>query len=408
MRGSTRLLLAIWAVTTVVVVGAALLVYRHVTRVPLLAGRTNPAAIYSNPTALFEDPGLLGSAIEVQVTEEVRRCMAAFGLSYRGPAVAGDLDSILGSGAGYGIAAGPVPPGTRLGHGGPQVSNRDDYERALYGAVLDGGGAGSGCAEAGLRQLDESLATLAAMPYSLDRLQADAMSHPAAVEAMRRWSGCMELKGYSVESPLDLIVSQEERVRGASGDEARRLADEERIIAADDRDCRRTTIDEAVAAVAADLGPVFVESNRPILEALIPTAGDVPDGGGVDSSLGTGDVQVTLRWESDADLDLQVIDPEDSKIDYSERTSSSGGELDRDANYPCGGASLAPVENVYWPTGAAPSGAYVVQIVYRTSCGDLGPQVFDLVVRVGGRVVLSERQTIESASLLEFGFEFSS
>lgn len=97
MSESKRTLVGVWALTTLVVLGGALLYYRQLIQVPLLAGRTEPTDIYDNPAALFEDPGILGSAIEVRVTEAVRSCMESKGLTYRGPAVVEDLDGLLGS-----------------------------------------------------------------------------------------------------------------------------------------------------------------------------------------------------------------------------------------------------------------------------------------------------------------------
>ena len=44
--------------------GAGWFAYRSLTEVGDLAGRTEPAALYDDPTLLFEDPGILGSAIE--------------------------------------------------------------------------------------------------------------------------------------------------------------------------------------------------------------------------------------------------------------------------------------------------------------------------------------------------------
>ena len=406
MSESRRILIGVWALTTLVVLGGALLYYRQLFQVPLLAGRTEPVDIYENPAALFEDPGLLGSAIEIRVTAAVRSCMESRGLTYRGPAVVEDLDGLLGSDSGYGIATGPTPPGTELGDGGPRSSERSEYERALYGSALDDAGAGDGCAAAGQRELDNSLAVLAAMPYSIDQFEADAWAHPASVEALTAWVGCMTIRGYAVSSPLELIVAQTERLSTVSGEEARRLAEEERTIAAADRDCRRATIDQAIPQIAADLGPRFVEQNRSSLETLIPPTVNPFDDGDVDSSLGTGDIQVTLRWASAVDLDLEVVDPEGFEIDFSNRASTSGGELDRDANYPCGSVSDDPVENIFWPTGAAPSGSYRVVVTYRTSCADLGPQPFELVVRLGGRVVLRETSEIDSGSTLTFNFGF--
>ena len=401
MRGSTRLLVGIWLLTTLLVLVGALLLYRNLTRVPLLAGRTDPAWIHENPLLLFEDPGILGSAVELRVTEAVDACMESAGLSYRGPAVVDDLAGLLGQNAGYGIATGPELPGVELGAGGPQPSLRDAYERALYGAALEGAAGNSGCAAVGIQQLESSVAILNSLPYPIGQLEADILAHPASGEALRAWSSCIAERGYEAESPLDLISAQAARLASVRGEEARRLADEERTIAAMDLECRRFTLDRVLAEVAADLAPTFVERNQASLQILIPSSVEGPD-------LGTGDVQVTLRWASPVDLDLQVVDPDGADINYSTRTSPSGGELDRDANYPCSTTPAAPVENIFWPVGSAPDGSYRIEVVYRLSCDDLGPQTFELVVRIGGREVLRAAERIEPGSSQTFEFDFHS
>lgn len=402
MPRSRRTLVLIWAITTVIVLVALVLLYRNLTEVPLLAGRTEPTSIYSDPTVLFDDPGVIGSAIEVQVTERIRACMEDQGFTYRGPAQVDDLDEMLGADDGYGIALGPEPPGSVLGAGGPS-GDRTAYEVALYGADLDAGTAG-GCAAEGRQELESALATLESMPYSLDQLQSDAWDHPATAAALDEWRDCMADRGYDAQTPLDLIDDLRSRLATVSGEDAAALAEEERTTAADDRDCRRSTIDEAVDEVAADLAPEFVERNRTQLEAIIPSAGEP----GSEPDLGTGDVQVTLRWESEVDMDLSVLDPDGSVIDFEVRTSPSGGELDRDANYPCTSATSSPVENVYWPVGQAPAGQYQATVVYRTSCDDLGTQPFSLVVRVGGQVILEESGALEPGGVQRFDFRYGS
>lgn len=102
--------------------------------------------------------------------------------------------------------------------------------------------------------------------------------------------------------------------------------------------------------------------------------------------LGTGDVQVTLRWDSTADLDLHVLDPYGEELWYDHKSSASGGILDVDANAACFSQMANPVENVYWPTGGAPTGEYSVGVVYFANCGEVGPTDFEVIVRLQGSV----------------------
>jgi uncharacterized protein YfaP (DUF2135 family) len=102
--------------------------------------------------------------------------------------------------------------------------------------------------------------------------------------------------------------------------------------------------------------------------------------------LGTGDVQVTLRWEGEADLDLHVIDPSGEEIWFGNPQSDSGGILDVDANGACE-ALASPVENIYWPTGDAPTGLYSVEVVYYQSCGNSAPVDYEVTVTLDGDIV---------------------
>ena len=68
---------------------------------------------------------------------------------------------------------------------------------------------------------------------------------------------------------------------------------------------------------------------------------------------GTGDVQVTLEWASDSDLDLHVTEPDGTEIYYlATGPTTTGGQLDVDSNVNC--ENDGGVENVYWPVVTPP------------------------------------------------------
>ena len=98
----------------------------------------------------------------------------------------------------------------------------------------------------------------------------------------------------------------------------------------------------------------------------------------------SGDVQISLMWNNQNDLDLHVIDPAGEAIFFKRRKSSSGGELDVDMNAdPRKGLSNQPVENVYWPSGGAPNGNYKVYVNYYLNHGAPDPTDFIVGVSVG-------------------------
>ncbi|RRR73432.1 MAG: hypothetical protein EI684_08765 [Candidatus Viridilinea halotolerans] len=114
------------------------------------------------------------------------------------------------------------------------------------------------------------------------------------------------------------------------------------------------------------------------------TAGRPPCFGRQDTSTGTGDVQITLNWNANVDLDLHVIDPNGERIYYANTRSSSGGQLDRDNL--CGNMILGRPENVFWPSGGAPRGTYVIQVDYYSSCGNSVDVPFNVRAVVQGQV----------------------
>lgn len=103
-----------------------------------------------------------------------------------------------------------------------------------------------------------------------------------------------------------------------------------------------------------------------------------------EATLATGDVQITLRWNGTADLDLAVTSPLGDRVFYGAPATDSGGVLDVDANAACGDPVPAPVENIVWPD-TAPAGTYVIEVHLFSLCDDAGPVAFDLSALIGGQ-----------------------
>ena len=88
-------------------------------------------------------------------------------------------------------------------------------------------------------------------------------------------------------------------------------------------------------------------------------------------SVGTGDVQVNITWDSKADVDLHVIDPSGAEIYWAGKTSPTGGQLDLDSNAGCG-TDGPRAENIFWASGLiAPRGEYVVRVDYWSNCSEV-------------------------------------
>jgi len=82
-------------------------------------------------------------------------------------------------------------------------------------------------------------------------------------------------------------------------------------------------------------------------------------------SVGTGEVQVSVSWNAESDVDLHVVEPGGEEIFYGSTSSATGGTLDLDSNAAC---SIDHVknENITWAN--APSGTYTVRVDYYDDC----------------------------------------
>ena len=81
--------------------------------------------------------------------------------------------------------------------------------------------------------------------------------------------------------------------------------------------------------------------------------------------VGTGDLQVSVSWDAESDVDLHVVDPAGDEVYFSQQMVASGGELDLDSNAAC---SIDHVknENITW--AVAPNGPYIVRLDYFDAC----------------------------------------
>jgi hypothetical protein len=132
--------------------------------------------------------------------------------------------------------------------------------------------------------------------------------------------------------------------------------------------------------VLVDLSEICPTSNQ--LQVSLPDS---------EPQLGTGDIQVTLRWATLDDLDLAVTDPSGEVVAYYNRAVPSGGQLDVDANAGCGEQNASPIENIFWPPSQAPQGNYTVTVNLFARCGNsTGAIPFNLTLLVqGNRETLS-------------------
>jgi len=131
------------------------------------------------------------------------------------------------------------------------------------------------------------------------------------------------------------------------------------------------------------------------------------EGTAAEPVLGTGDVQVTLRWTSLDDLDLAVTDPSGETAFFANPSIPSGGQLDVDSNAGCMSQFQNPVENIFWPPGNAPEGNYTASVTLFTRCnGDRAPIPFELSISLDGETQTQTGTVSDDAPSQVFEFSF--
>ena len=70
---------------------------------------------------------------------------------------------------------------------------------------------------------------------------------------------------------------------------------------------------------------------------------------------GTGDLEIAVSWDTDADLDLHVVDANGDEIYYRRKMVDSGGELDVESGTGCRPDGIR-TEHVAWTGGTPPPG----------------------------------------------------
>ena len=90
-------------------------------------------------------------------------------------------------------------------------------------------------------------------------------------------------------------------------------------------------------------------------------------------SVGSGDIQVSVSWDTPTDVDLHVVEPNGCEIYYGNEECPSGGWLDLDSNPACFNDNINN-ENIYWPDGQAPEGTYIVRVDFYDDCCYCGAQ----------------------------------
>jgi hypothetical protein len=129
------------------------------------------------------------------------------------------------------------------------------------------------------------------------------------------------------------------------------------------------TFSPPVQAAPADFGSFFTNRNLWSKKSITFKALDV----------GTGDVQVSLTWDTETDVDLWLTEPNNNKIYYGNKNSSTGGALDFDNT-----SGYGP-ENIFYQN-TAPSGTYKVEVNYFSRRNVTTGTNYNVVVKNGSQI----------------------
>jgi hypothetical protein len=107
-------------------------------------------------------------------------------------------------------------------------------------------------------------------------------------------------------------------------------------------------------------------------------------------NLPNGAIEVSLVWNTNADLQLLVRDPQGESVFDDDLDIPSGGRLAAQGNVNCQVSETAPVSYIYWPDGRVPAGSYEVEVWYQNQCNDTSTVLFTLTITVNDEVIFTD------------------
>jgi tRNA (guanosine-2'-O-)-methyltransferase len=154
-------------------------------------------------------------------------------------------------------------------------------------------------------------------------------------------------------------------------------------------------------------GVVVTSACTPTGPELCFNASDDNCNGVIDEGcgVGTGVLQFVVAWgDSPADIDVSVTDPAGSKVHKSNRSTSSGLQLEK--NCPEDGCHGQNMENVFFEGNEPPRGKYVVEVKLVDPHGAELPVRAHLSARVGNRTFAMDLQLAPGGAQETQGFTF--
>lgn len=101
--------------------------------------------------------------------------------------------------------------------------------------------------------------------------------------------------------------------------------------------------------------------------------------------LTTQGIQVSLTWETNDDLDLEIRDPVGGSLYWQTPTVNSGGTIGPNVNQGCVDPTAdSPTETAQWTPGGVPTGSYEVLIYFQQACEGTDATSFTVNITIDG------------------------
>ncbi len=123
------------------------------------------------------------------------------------------------------------------------------------------------------------------------------------------------------------------------------------------------------------------------------------------AGLPDGSIEVALEWATQADIQLQVRDPNGDTVYDDQPVIPSGGILEEAGNIGCVEPTDNPLSYIYWPPNRLSPGTYEVEVWYQDTCGDTRPVTFGLSVNVNQQTIINTTQAASPDSRYMITFE---
>ncbi len=213
------------------------------------------------------------------------------------------------------------------------------------------------------------------------------------------------VQSYSFTAAAGDVITASLEATSGSLDPYLFLLNESGQVVTQNDDADDTTLNSQIVNQVLDLGGTYTLVATRYGQAIGGTEGEfvltlsgaTTTGGAaapiVGQTVPDGIIEVSLVWDTNADLQLLVRDPVGDAVFDDDPTIGSGGQLVLDGNANCE-IEENPASYIIWPEGQrVRSGTYEIEVWYQNNCTDTTPVGATLTVGIAGEEIINEAIT---------------